>query len=651
MVGKRVSGDLYVHRTAIKHLENEDGLLVTEYMKKLEANERKWNVVRLGNDNIAFLQYPLFYEQPFPVLTKSVRIDFFDERKVIRDFSKYSNPPILHRKELLLTNNDTKRPAFEELTKKLDNFGVFYDAHKIGFKDQWEDRLRQHGITITDHKIKQTKVGADTAVQRHRTALSRYQLSKPVQLLVHHNLLSKGKSFFDYGCGRGDDIETLIAEGIDAAGWDPYYNNEASKKNADIVNIGFVLNVIEGIDERKTALRNAWKLTKGVLSVAVMSPSSNAIENSRPFKDGFLTSRNTFQKYYSQEQLRDFIIEELNEEPIAAAPGIFFVFSDDVLKQEFQLRKFDRNANQIQTVKGQREHPNRKVSVSRLESSLPILEDLASEILMLGRPTHVDEISKEITEALKAQRVSYKNSQEYCLQNLIDPKQFERIASERRDDLILYFALELFNQRKPYSALPKRLQQDLRYFYGNYSNAQIEARKLLFSIGDTDLIQKAAEDSANEGLGYLLSENQLQFHQSILPQLPLILRCYVACATVLYGDIESADLIKIHIDTGKLTIQSFENFADPLPLLEKRIKIDMRSQRVRVFNYYDRSYLFMKSLFLPEEHEDFNRQSTFDAQVSKLEDFDFSGYGPDADFFDQTLKERKLKINGFSIIN
>ena len=37
MVGKRVSGDLYVHRTAIKHLENEDGLLVTEYMKKLEA--------------------------------------------------------------------------------------------------------------------------------------------------------------------------------------------------------------------------------------------------------------------------------------------------------------------------------------------------------------------------------------------------------------------------------------------------------------------------------------------------------------------------------------------------------------------------------------------------------------------------------------
>ena len=84
---------------------------------------------------------------------------------------------------------------------------------------------------------------------------------------------------------------------------------------------------------------------------------------------------------------------------------------------------------------------------------------------------------------------------------------------------------------------------------------------------------------------------------------------------------------------------------------EKRIKIDMRSQRVRVFNYYDRSYLFMKSLFLPEEHEDFNRQSTFDAQVSKLEDFDFSGYGPDADFFDQTLKERKLKITGFSIIN
>ena len=30
-------------------------------------------------------------------------------------------------------------------------------------------------------------------------------------------------SLFDYGCGRGDDVRGLVENGLDAAGWDPYY--------------------------------------------------------------------------------------------------------------------------------------------------------------------------------------------------------------------------------------------------------------------------------------------------------------------------------------------------------------------------------------------------------------------------------------------
>ena len=46
----------------------------------------------------------------------------------------------------------------------------------------------------------------------------------------------------------------LVAGGIDAKGWDPHFAPENPKKRAEIVNIGFVLNVIEDLDERKQAL-------------------------------------------------------------------------------------------------------------------------------------------------------------------------------------------------------------------------------------------------------------------------------------------------------------------------------------------------------------------------------------------------------------
>ena len=643
MVGKRVAGDLYVHKTAVKYLQTEDKTLVADLAKSLIGDEKKWNVVRISQDNVAFLHYPNFDELPFPVLQSSTRIDLFDDQKTTRDFSRYSNPPILHRKELLLPPSNKNRTTFEGLTKSLDELGVFYDPHKIGFKDQWEQRLRQHGIIIEGYKVAKTKGTIDVPVQRHKTAIVRYQLSQPVQLLMRFGLLTTKTSFFDYGCGRGDDIETLVSAGINASGWDPYYNMDAPLKTGQVVNIGFVLNVIEDIEERKEAVRNAWKLTKGVLSVAVMSPSSGAIENSRPFKDGFLTSRNTFQKYFSQEQLREFLAAETKEEPLAVAPGIFFIFANEVLKQEFQIKRYDRNSLVAVTASSQRERSLLKSS-TKYEKALPILEDLSAEIFARGRLTHSNELPSEIIDGLKAQHISFKTAQHYCFDKILDVKLLEKIGRERRDDLILYFAIELFRERKPYGDLPKRLQQDLKTFFGNYPNSQVEARQLLFSIGDSKLIQRLCEEAADDGLGYLLPDNQLQFHQSALKQLPLALRCYVACGSILYGDIENADLIKIHIDTAKLSLMFYENFSDPLPLLDRRVKIDMRSQRVRIFNYTDRQYLYMKSLFLPDNEDTYEQQAKFDSQVAKLKEFDFSSYGPNADLFDQVLSEKNLKI-------
>ena len=59
----------------------------------------------------------------------------------------------------------------------------------------------------------------------------------------------------------------------------------------------------------------------------------------KPFGDGYVTARGTFQKYFTQQELRDFIVRALGEAPVAFAPGIFVVFRDKDLEQEVLLKR------------------------------------------------------------------------------------------------------------------------------------------------------------------------------------------------------------------------------------------------------------------------------------------------------------------------
>ena len=159
MIGKRVAGDLYLHQTSVRYATKEEKDLIKDTARNLRGSEKTWNVVRIGNDNIAFLTYRDFDENPFPTLGKSIRFDLLDGRKSVRDFTTHSNPPIVHRKELLVPEDFPRREMFKDLTSALDDLGVFYDSHKIGFKQQWENRLRSHGMALSE-QIGLSSVGA-----------------------------------------------------------------------------------------------------------------------------------------------------------------------------------------------------------------------------------------------------------------------------------------------------------------------------------------------------------------------------------------------------------------------------------------------------------------------------------------------------------
>jgi DNA phosphorothioation-associated putative methyltransferase len=79
----------------------------------------------------------------------------------------------------------------------------------------------------------------------------------PRRLALEANLFNPNATFFDYGCGLGGDVKQVESRGYISNGWDPYYRPETIPATADIVNIGYIINVIESQAERREALIRA----------------------------------------------------------------------------------------------------------------------------------------------------------------------------------------------------------------------------------------------------------------------------------------------------------------------------------------------------------------------------------------------------------
>jgi len=104
------------------------------------------------------------------------------------------------------------------------------------------------------------------------------------------------------------------------------------------------------------------------------------------------------------------------------------------------------------------------------------------------------------------------------------------------------------------------LQQDIKAFFGDYAAAQARGLEQLFQIADVGAIAAACHHAAERGLGWLDPGRSLHVHVSLVEQLAPLLRIYVGCAAVLYGDYRNADLAKIHIGSGKVSLMRYDNF-------------------------------------------------------------------------------------------
>jgi len=155
---KKVRGKLYLHKSAIEELSNQQKSIVKQAMNILK-NDLKWNLIRLDSeDQVGFLFYPDFEKDPHPSLQHSFSVNLTTKVTKFRD-SFRTNPPILHRKETFLTKDNKNYEKFSKLTKQEEEAGLLDPkiSHRIGFQKFWDNLLYEKDLEIIDHQLRNKK--------------------------------------------------------------------------------------------------------------------------------------------------------------------------------------------------------------------------------------------------------------------------------------------------------------------------------------------------------------------------------------------------------------------------------------------------------------------------------------------------------------
>ena len=155
---KRIRNKTYLHKSAISDLTNDQKILVNNAQNQLKPDS-KWNLIRIDSDDqIGFLSYPDFENNPHPKLQHSFSVNLTTKQTKFRD-SYHNNPPILHRKETFITKNDENYEKFSKLTKQEEEAGLLdpKTSHRIGFQNYWNNLLNEKGLEIIDHQLRKKK--------------------------------------------------------------------------------------------------------------------------------------------------------------------------------------------------------------------------------------------------------------------------------------------------------------------------------------------------------------------------------------------------------------------------------------------------------------------------------------------------------------
>ncbi|MDY6784104.1 MAG: DNA phosphorothioation-associated putative methyltransferase [Cyanobacteriota bacterium] len=606
-IGKHLPNALYVHITALPALDRV--LQDYEQLARSLANpDRNATLIKFNTKKptISYLSYPNFDGDPHPALYASIQVDLQTAQVNRRDYSTSGNPPILHRKETFVAPDYPLYRTFARLTRQEEELGLLANSRFIGTRREWLQRLAFHRVEIRGHRLVQHceevqgsggvgeresgRVGeqgsggvgeresgragdrgrwgdgeiASVSIDRHKAAMVRKQLSRPTRAALEAGLFAPETTFFDYGCGYGVDCDRLAEQGYASSGWDPYYRPDTPRVPADIVNLSYIINVIEDPAERREALIQAWELTRNVLIVAAQVLIQDFTSGQIAYSDGIITRRNTFQKYYEQEELKTYIDQVLNVDSVPVELGIYFVFRDAAQAEVFRASRFRSRAST----------PRIRKKVRHFEDYEAMLAPLMGFVTERGRLPVRGELIQE--EEILGEFGFYRRAFDLVLQ-ATDADEWEAIAEKRRQDLSVYLALSHFVKRPKARELSPLVKEDFKALFGSYKKACLLADMMLFSVGDLQNIADLCQGS----LVGKKSSKSFAVHLSVLETLDPLLRLYEGCASRTFGRLNSATVVRFYLDRPQISYLYYPHFdEEPHPALKTSMHVKLQDLNV-----------------------------------------------------------------------
>ncbi len=373
-------------------------------------------------------------------------------------------------------------------------------------------------------------------------------------------ILEPGRTVFDYGCGRGDDMRNLMALGYSVAGWDPTHRPAVERAPADVVNLGYVVNVIEDRTERVETLRAAWTLARRVLVVSGRLVWEARDLVGRRLSDGLLTKSGTFQKFYEQSELATWIEQVLGVKPVAAAPGIFYVFRHEQEQQDFL-------ANRVYTYRPRvRIDPHAMYEANR-ELLAPLLEFVTAH----ARPPKSGELDGASEVEIRTEFGTLGRALN-LIHRVTDDEYWEQVRIQRRSELLVYAALSRFGRRPKFGQLGLTLRSDIKTHFGTYRDVALQGDRMLASVGNRMMVAVSAR-SAKVGKQ---TPTALYVHRSALAELPPLMQVYEGCARILSGTVQRANMIKLSVVKPQVSFLCYPRFdRDAHPTLESAVTVNL----------------------------------------------------------------------------
>lgn len=468
--------------------------------------------------------------------------------------------------------------------------------------------------------------------RRGLTAMARDEASRPVRLAVEHGIVNKHRSFFDYGCGRGADVDWISKMGWRSRGWDPVHRPSTRRTKSDVVALTYVVNVIEVPAERVTVLHEAWKITGHVLVVSARLEDERDESHVKPRADGWMTTRGTFQKFYEHRELGEWIQSVLKVEAVSAAPGVWYVFRKSVDREEFLAKRYMIRIPA----------PRERKSDAAFKEHRDVLQELIDFFAMHGRLPINTELNNgaQLVESFGSLARAFR-----VIEVVTDRDEWVKLSDRRRIDLLVYLALKQFDGEFKMGDLAPSTQRDVRAHYRSLTHAMDLAKRLLYGVGNLDSIGIACRSS----MVGKLTPSALYVHVDAFEYVPGVLKVYEGCARRLIGDVPGANLIKLHRDSKKISYLAYPDFdSDPHPGLHRTDVVDLSEQRLER-RYYPRTanvpILHRKETFLHRgdpRWEGFARITEAEVRAGLYDDPSRIGY---RDQWEELVKAKDFRID------